>query len=99
MRGTFSSQTGTGTLDLLAVTSREDAGFFLFTEGDCRTAAVAFRRGDVMLVQGAHFCDSAGPFSQVTPVLPPELLGDRLLVRFDDGSGPRELALERVGGI
>lgn len=99
VRGTFSSQTGTGALDLVAVTSPEDAGFFVATEGACRTAAVAFRRGGVMLVQGARFCDAAGPFSQVTPVLPPELLGDRLLVRFDDGGELRELALERVRGI
>lgn len=99
IRGTFTSQTGTGTLDLLAVTDTADAGFFLTTEGTCRTAAVAFRQGGEMLVQGARFCDAEGPFSQVTPVLPPETLGDTLLVRFDDGSGLRELALERVRGI
>ena len=99
VRGTFESQTGTGALDLRAVTSLEDAGFFVTNEGSCRTAAVAFRRDGVMLVQGAHFCDAEGPFSQVTPVLPPELLGNSLLVQFDTGSGLRQLALERVNGI
>ena len=99
VRGTFGHDAGTEALDLVAVTSAEDAGFFVATEGDCRTAAVAFRRAGVMTVQGAHFCSVDGPFFQVTPVLPDELLRNTLRVQFTDESGLRELNLERREGI
>lgn len=99
VRGTFGHTGGNEALELDAVTSLEDGGFFVATDGDCRTAAIAYRRAGVMIVQGAHFCSADGPFFQVTPVLPNELLSDTLRVQFTDGSGLRELNLERREGI
>jgi hypothetical protein len=99
VRGTFEHLAGTEPLELAAVTSLEDAGFFVATDGDCRTAAIAYRRAGIMTVQGAHFCSADGPFFQVTPVLPNELLGATLRVQFTDESGLRELNLERREGI
>ncbi len=74
-------------------------GFFARIDGDCRTAAIAFDDGGAIAFQGAHFCDFAGPFFQVTPVLPPEMLTDTNRVSFDDGSGPQEVDLTRLEGI
>jgi hypothetical protein len=99
VRGTFGHGAGTDPLELRAITALEDAGLFVATEGDCRTAVIAFRRNGVMTVQGAHFCSADGPFFQVTPVLPVDTLRNELRVQFTDANGLRELNLERRDGI
>ncbi len=82
---------------VLSRAAKEDAGLFLHTEGGCVTAAVAQRRDGELALQGAHFCAPEGPFFQVTPVLPPEVLGDRLVVRIEGQMG--ELELTRVESL
>ncbi len=99
IRGSLTNASGTEALDLRAIRNIQDAGIFSRLDGDCRTAAIAMRRNGELLIQGAHFCTGAGTIHQVTPVLPPELLGERLVVSFDDGSGVREVTLDRIGGI
>jgi len=75
------------------------AGLFSLIDGPCRTAAIVMETDGEVLVQGAHFCGD-GPFFQVTPIRPRELLagtlGETLEVRFDDGTGAREVELSRV---
>lgn len=97
--GSWSNGAVMETLQLDEIEEVERAGFFALIDGDCRTAAIAFERGSAIAFQGAHFCDFAGPFFQVTPVLPPDVLGDSIRVSFDDGSGAREVELTRLEGI
>ena len=97
--GSWTNGTVTETLQLDEIEDVGRAGFFALIDGGCRTAAIAFESGDTIAFQGAHFCDFAGPFFQVTPVLPPEVLSDSIRVSFDDGSGPREVELTRLEGI
>lgn len=97
--GSWMNGTVTETLQLDEIDDATRAGFFAHIEGDCRTAAIGFEDGDAIAFQGAHFCDFAGPFFQVTPVLPPEALTDTIRVSFDDGSGAQEVDLTRLEGI
>ena len=99
VEGSFVGMDGPQDLQLQEIASPEDAGFFALIDGGCRTALVAFREAGNLRFQGAHFCDALGPFFQVTPVLPPEVLGGELRVRFDDGAGEQELVLPRLTGI
>lgn len=97
--GSWMNGTVTETLQLDEIDDGTRAGFFARIEGDCRTAAIAFEDGEAIAFQGAHFCDFGGPFFQVTPVLPPEVLTDTIRVSFDDGTGPQEVELTRLEGI
>lgn len=99
VQGSFVGTGGPHDLELQEIASSEDAGFFALIEGECRTALVAFEDSGTMRFQGAHFCGALGPFFQVTPVLPPEVLGNDLRVRFDDGTGEQEVTLPRLNGI
>lgn len=99
VQGSFVGMDGAQDLELQEIASLEDAGFFALIDGGCRTALIAFKEAGTLRFQGAHFCEALGPFFQVTPVLPPEVLGDELRVRFDDGTGEQELMLPRLTGI
>ncbi len=96
--GTFASDDGAESITLNEVSDSEAAGFFVHVAGECRSAAVVFEDSGELVFQGAHFCDD-GLFFQITPVRPPDVLGDSIRVQFDDGSGIRELDLDRLEAI
>ena len=97
--GSFSNGAVEETLALDQVEDVESAGFFARVVGPCRSAAVVFKNdAGELAFQGAHFCDD-GRFFQITPVRPPEILGDVIQVRFDDGDGAQDVELARLEGI
>lgn len=99
LRGVLTRGDESEMLELSPAPSLEDGGVFQLVDGPCRTAAIAVRSAEGLRIQGAHFCGAEGPFYQVTPIRPPELLGEALRVSFDDGSGVRELVLTRFAGL
>lgn len=99
LRGVLTRGDESDMLELAPALSLENVGVFQTVDGECRTAAIALRGAGGLRIQGAHFCAPEGPFFQVTPIRPPELLGETLRVSFDDGSGVREQVLMRFAGL